>query len=61
LESIEGNVLHVRDIDILDNTPLLDIKPYVQRFDSRDHAKSGWQDTISDDVAATRGKRDFSP
>ena len=60
LEAIENNVLHVSDIDILDGTPLIDIKPYVQRFDSREHAKSGWQDAVSDDITAIRGKRDFS-
>ena len=58
LDRIEDNVLHVKDIDILDGTPLLDIKPYVQRFDIRENTRSGWQDTISDDVASMRGLRD---
>ncbi len=58
LDRIEDNVLHVKDIDILDGTPLLDIKPYVQRFDTRENTRSGWQDTISDDVASMRGLRD---
>ena len=59
LDRIENNILHVRDLDILDGTPLLDIKPYIQRFDSREEVKSGWQDIISDDVASVRGLRDF--
>ncbi|MCD4825057.1 MAG: tRNA (N6-threonylcarbamoyladenosine(37)-N6)-methyltransferase TrmO [Phycisphaerae bacterium] len=59
LDRIEGNILYVRDLDILDGTPLLDIKPYIQRFDSRENVKSGWQDTILDDVASVRGLRDF--
>lgn len=36
------NRLEVSGIDILDNTPLIDIKPYVQRFDSFPHASEGW-------------------
>ena len=59
LVRIKDNVLHVKDIDILDGTPLLDIKPYIQRFDSKKNTKSGWQDIISDDVASVRGLRHF--
>ena len=39
---VEGNMLHVRDMDIVDGTPLLDIKPYVPEFDMRDVKKRGW-------------------
>ena len=59
LVKIERNILHVRNIDILESTPLLDIKPYVKRFDSIETAKSGWQDAVSDD-ASIRGLRDFN-
>jgi tRNA-Thr(GGU) m(6)t(6)A37 methyltransferase TsaA len=38
----EGNVLHVKNIDIVDGSPLLDIKPYVSAFDRRDNVKDGW-------------------
>ena len=44
LISIEGNILHVEDVDILDGTPLLDIKPYFSKFDNRPDAVSGWLD-----------------
>jgi len=40
----EGNVLSVSGIDILDNTPLIDIKPYVPEFDVRPDSKAGWLD-----------------
>jgi tRNA-Thr(GGU) m(6)t(6)A37 methyltransferase TsaA len=56
---IEDNILYVSDVDILDGTPLLDIKPYIQRFDSRKTAKSGWQDAVTDETASVRGLRDF--
>jgi tRNA-Thr(GGU) m(6)t(6)A37 methyltransferase TsaA len=38
----EGRTIHVRELDILDGTPLLDIKPFVPRFDARPDAGSGW-------------------
>ena len=38
----EGLVLHVQGIDVLDGTPLLDIKPYVPAFDAFPEASSGW-------------------
>ena len=42
LIEIRGNKLYVEDIDIVDGTPLLDIKPYVPEFDHRPKAKIGW-------------------
>ena len=42
LLKVEGNVLHVADVDIVDGTPLLDIKPYVPGFDSPRDARIGW-------------------
>ena len=40
----EGAILHVADIDILDNTQLLDIKPYIPEFDAHPASKAGWFD-----------------
>ena len=42
LDKRVNNVLHVGEIDILDRTPLIDIKPYVPRFDHRPTAGNGW-------------------
>jgi tRNA-Thr(GGU) m(6)t(6)A37 methyltransferase TsaA len=42
LIKVEGNKLHVRDVDIIDGTPLLDIKPYVPEFDVKAVQKIGW-------------------
>lgn len=44
LLGIDGNVLRVADLDLLDNTPLLDIKPYALRFDCFPESRSGWLD-----------------
>ena len=42
LVRIEENILHIQDVDIVDGTPLLDIKPYVPEFDIREVEKTGW-------------------
>ncbi|MCD6573213.1 MAG: tRNA (N6-threonylcarbamoyladenosine(37)-N6)-methyltransferase TrmO [Thermoplasmata archaeon] len=38
----KGNILHVENIDIIDSTPLLDVKPYVPFFDDYMDVKIGW-------------------
>jgi tRNA-Thr(GGU) m(6)t(6)A37 methyltransferase TsaA len=48
LEGIQANILNVADIDVLDGTPLLDIKPYVPDFDVRENARTGWYETRSE-------------
>lgn len=42
LLTVEGSRLHVADVDMLDGTPLLDIKPYVPAFDSFEQSRAGW-------------------
>lgn len=42
LIKIRENILHIQDVDIVDGTPLLDIKPYVPEFDIRKVEKIGW-------------------
>jgi len=42
LVKIEENKLYIEDVDIVDGTPLLDIKPYVPEFDYRPEVKIGW-------------------
>jgi tRNA-Thr(GGU) m(6)t(6)A37 methyltransferase TsaA len=44
LQRIEGNRVYFTEVDMLDGTPLLDIKPYVEHFDRREGVKSGWLD-----------------
>jgi tRNA (Thr-GGU) A37 N-methylase len=39
---VDGCTLHVEDVDIIDGTPLLDIKPYVPDFDMRETDQIGW-------------------
>jgi tRNA-Thr(GGU) m(6)t(6)A37 methyltransferase TsaA len=42
IERIEKNMLYFSEVDMLDQTPVLDIKPYVRYFDARDNTVSGW-------------------
>ena len=42
LARIEGATLHIEDVDLLDGTPVLDIKPYVPKLDNRETQRIGW-------------------
>ncbi len=42
LVSRQGSRLEIQGVDVLDGTPLLDIKPYVPEFDTRQNVRSGW-------------------
>jgi tRNA-Thr(GGU) m(6)t(6)A37 methyltransferase TsaA len=42
LDRVEGLVLHVRDLDLIDGTPVLDIKPYIPYADAFPAARTGW-------------------
>lgn len=41
------NTLTIEGVDVLDGTPLLDIKPYVPEFDMRTDTRAGWYETRS--------------
>ena len=51
LEKIEKRILYVQDIDILNGTPLLDIKPYVPEFDAQSHVRTGWLEKVEGKVS----------
>ncbi len=53
----ERNVLTVSGVDILDGTPLLDIKPYTAMFDCIHGTVNGWQDRVDKRTAHERGTR----
>ena len=48
LEGIDGRVLHIDGVDILDATPLLDIKPYVPAFDAPMECRTGWLEAVAE-------------
>lgn len=45
LERVEGCVVHIQNVDILDGSPVLDIKPYVPYADAYPGARTGWLDS----------------
>jgi tRNA-Thr(GGU) m(6)t(6)A37 methyltransferase TsaA len=47
LLAVEDSILRIADVDVLDGTPLLDIKPYVPRFDCVEVTHCGWLDTVT--------------
>lgn len=42
LIGIENNIIHIEMVDMLNGTPLIDIKPFFSKFDNRTNTKSGW-------------------
>ena len=55
-----GPKLKVDDLDILDGTPLLDIKPYIPEFDHRPDAAIGWLEDARGRVVQQRSDERFS-
>ncbi|MBT4482840.1 MAG: tRNA (N6-threonylcarbamoyladenosine(37)-N6)-methyltransferase TrmO [Candidatus Latescibacteria bacterium] len=47
LLEVKENILKVADVDMLDGTPLLDIKPYAPKFDCFEVQRCGWLDTVN--------------
>jgi tRNA-Thr(GGU) m(6)t(6)A37 methyltransferase TsaA len=58
----QGAVLRVRGVDVLDGTPLLDIKPYIPDFDAHAASRAGWFDERREDRRVADGRfADQSP
>jgi tRNA-Thr(GGU) m(6)t(6)A37 methyltransferase TsaA len=60
LLELRGNRLTVRGIDVLDGTPLLDIKPYIEAFDRVEGSRSGWLVSSPEEIARRRSDRRFT-
>ncbi len=59
LLKVDGLTLHLADVDILNETPLLDIKPYTSKFDCLATERNGWQDGVDEAAAQAKGRRDY--
>jgi tRNA-Thr(GGU) m(6)t(6)A37 methyltransferase TsaA len=60
LVNIKDNIVTIKGVDILDGTPLLDIKPYIENFDKIDgFTKSGWMKSTKDEVSLKRSDKRF--
>lgn len=60
LDGIKDGRLYVQNVDILDGTPLLDIKPYVPEFDSQQAVRSGWLAGAGGRVKESRADNRFT-
>ena len=60
LVSVEGSRITVRGIDVLDGTPLLDIKPYIEQFDHPAESRSGWMQAKQDQISRKRSDQRFT-
>ncbi|HDL64081.1 MAG TPA: hypothetical protein ENH12_01685 [Proteobacteria bacterium] len=59
MDKIEDGVLHIRNVDILDGTPLLDIKPYVPEFDAPAEVLTGWLEKAREKVSSRKSDGRF--
>ncbi|MBM9616525.1 tRNA (N6-threonylcarbamoyladenosine(37)-N6)-methyltransferase TrmO [Desulfobulbus rhabdoformis] len=59
LVGIEGSTLLLDSVDILDGTPLLDVKPYCAKFDLIENTRNGWQDEVDEATAQKLGLREY--
>lgn len=59
LIEVKGTTLMIEDVDIVDGTPLLDLKPYVPAFDSYPNASSGWLERTSKGAKSFRSDERF--
>lgn len=58
LVNVEGNLLHIEGVDMVDGTPLLDIKPFFAKYDNRPDAVAGWLEN-KPDLDITKIKSDL--
>lgn len=59
LVRVEGTTIYLEGVDILDGSPLLDIKPYIPRFDRVENPRGGWTEQVDEETARQRGRRGF--
>jgi len=59
MDRIEDGILHIQNVDILDGTPLLDIKPYVPEFDAAQKVRTGWLQNTRKEVSNRKSDERF--
>jgi tRNA-Thr(GGU) m(6)t(6)A37 methyltransferase TsaA len=59
LTGIEAQTLYIENVDILNQTPLLDIKPYIPEFDQPQAFRTGWYETVTGQVTTKRSDDRF--
>ncbi|MEA1954063.1 MAG: tRNA (N6-threonylcarbamoyladenosine(37)-N6)-methyltransferase TrmO [Campylobacterota bacterium] len=60
LIKVKNNIVTIRGVDILDGTPLLDIKPYIENFDKVEgEVKSGWMQSSQEEISKKKSDTRF--
>lgn len=59
LVDVEGCAITIEDVDILDGTPLLDLKPYVRSFDAYPDSCCGWFEHVAENAKVARSDNRF--
>jgi tRNA-Thr(GGU) m(6)t(6)A37 methyltransferase TsaA len=59
LDTMEGGTLHIKNVDIIDGTPLLDIKPYVPQFHAPGPVRTGWLENVGKTVSKKKSDSRF--
>ncbi len=59
IKRVEGNKITIEGVDILDQTPLLDIKPYIAKFDTVKDSTSGWLQASNEEIIKKRSDNRF--
>jgi len=59
LLKIKANIITIEDLDILDGTPLLDIKPFIPHMYNLDECKTGWLEKYKDEIKSKKSDNRF--
>ncbi|MCB2182785.1 MAG: tRNA (N6-threonylcarbamoyladenosine(37)-N6)-methyltransferase TrmO [Desulfobulbaceae bacterium] len=60
LIDIKGNRIDIEDVDIIDGTPLLDVKPYVPEMDAPDNCRIGWMTPFKSQIKKIKSDKRFA-
>jgi tRNA-Thr(GGU) m(6)t(6)A37 methyltransferase TsaA len=60
LTGIKNNMLEIQNVDIIDGSPLLDIKPYVPEFDVQNQVRIGWLEEVGKTVSSRKSDNRFN-
>lgn len=59
LDRIEDNRLHIARLDVLDQTPILDIKPYIPEFEPQENVRVGWVEQAREQILTRKSDERF--
>ena len=60
LTKIVAGIIHIQNVDMLDGTPLLDIKPYFPEFESGEDIRTGWLENVKEEFSKKRSDDRFN-